>query len=62
MDWQTVGERFWNESYQKGKSYYEQHDSLEGVRTADPHLAVWLVLQRKKYKEGVLLTDKIQLL
>ncbi len=62
MDWQTVDERFWNESYSKCKFYFERHHSLEGVRTADPRLAAWLVVQRKKYKEGLLSTDKIQLL
>lgn len=62
MDWQTADERFWNESYRKCKVYFEQHGSLEGIRTSDPHLAAWLVLQRKKYKEGLLSPDKIQLL
>jgi len=62
MDWQSADERFWNESYQKCKAYFELHGSLEGVRTAEPHLAAWLVLQRKKYKEGTLSPDKIQLL
>jgi len=62
MDWQTADERFWNESYQNCKLYFEQHGSLEGIRTADPHLAAWLVFQRKKYKEGALSTEKIQLL
>lgn len=62
MNWQTADERFWNESYQKCKLYFEQHGSLEGIRTADPHLAALLVFQRKKYKEGALSTEKIQLL
>lgn len=62
MDWQTADERFWNESYRKCKVYFEQHGSLEGIRTSDPHLDAWLVLQRKKYKEGLLSPDKIQLL
>ena len=62
MDWQTADERFWNESYQKCKLYFAQNGSLEGIRTADPHLAAWLVLQRKKHKEELLSTEKIQLL
>lgn len=62
MDWQTADERFWNESYAKCKSYYAEHNSLEGVRRTDPNLAAWLVVQRKKYKEGTLSDEKIQLL
>ncbi len=62
MDWQTADERYWNDSYNKCKTYYETHHSLEGVRTADPHLAQWLVVQRQKYREGVLSEERIQLL
>lgn len=62
MDWQTADERYWNDSYNKCKAYYETNHSLEGVRTADPHLAQWLVVQRQKYREGLLSEERIQLL
>lgn len=59
MCW-DIDDKVWNDTYQKCVQYYEKFNSLDNIRDHSQSLGNWLVLQRKKYREGTLTADRIE--
>ena len=57
MDWRTRNERFWDENFAEAKRYYAKHGNL--APPSRTRLSIWLVLQRKKRREGLLPAEQI---
>lgn len=58
-----TNDEIWNQHYLLAKAYYEMHGNLKIVKTYQMnnfHLGKWIMLQRKKYREGKLTPEQIK--
>ena len=62
MCWLTQDERLWNEAYEISKKYYEMHNTLEGIRSYSARASLWIIGQRRKYRDGMLSDEQIRML
>lgn len=54
IHWESQDERFWNEKYDLCKKYFDEHNTLDGIRSYDKDIVNWLIRQRRKYHDGEL--------